>query len=121
MRLATIATDRGPRLHVKARSGYVDVGEATGDERMSSLQHVLTAGDRAMDGIRPLADRDGREAGESKKTLKTLIPGGRPAGALRVPTVTNVTGSTSFRRVVRPSGEDLPSGFARIPMLRKSA
>jgi 2-keto-4-pentenoate hydratase/2-oxohepta-3-ene-1,7-dioic acid hydratase in catechol pathway len=63
VRLATIATDRGPRLHVKARSGYVDVGEATGDESMSSLQHVLTAGDRAMDAIRPLADRDGREVG----------------------------------------------------------
>ena len=37
MRLATIATGRGPRLHVKARSGYVDVGEATGDERMAAF------------------------------------------------------------------------------------
>ena len=62
MRLATIATDRGPRLHVKARSGYVDVGAATGDERMSALQHVLEEGERAMDAIRPLAEQDGREA-----------------------------------------------------------
>ena len=28
MRLATIATPGGPRLHVRARSGYVDVAEA---------------------------------------------------------------------------------------------
>ena len=49
MRLATITTARGPRLHVKARSGYVDVGEATGDERMSALQYVLEAGEPALD------------------------------------------------------------------------
>ena len=61
MRLATIATARGPRLHVKARSGYVDVGEATNDERMSALQYVLEAGEPAMDTIRGLQARDGRE------------------------------------------------------------
>jgi 2-keto-4-pentenoate hydratase/2-oxohepta-3-ene-1,7-dioic acid hydratase in catechol pathway len=62
VRLATIATARGPRLHVKARSGYVDAGEAIGDERLSSLHHVLAAGEPAMDAIRPLQDREGREA-----------------------------------------------------------
>ena len=35
----------------------------------------------------------GRLAGESKKTLNTLISGGRPSGALRSPTTTNATGS----------------------------
>jgi acylpyruvate hydrolase len=62
VRLATIATARGPRLHVKARSGYVDAGEATGDERLSSLRYVLAAGEPAMEAMRPLQDRDGREA-----------------------------------------------------------
>src|SRR6266849_1288072 len=61
VRLATIATARGPRLHVRARSGYVDVGEGTADERMSSLQHVLEGGAPALDAIRPLAEQDGRE------------------------------------------------------------
>ncbi len=61
MRLATIATPEGLRLHVKARSGYVDVAEATGDPRMSSLHHVLCSGDAALDAIRGLQDRDGRE------------------------------------------------------------
>ena len=65
MRLATIATARGPRLHVKARSGYVDVGEATNDERMSALQYVLEAGEPAMDTIRGLQTRDGREIADA--------------------------------------------------------
>jgi 2-keto-4-pentenoate hydratase/2-oxohepta-3-ene-1,7-dioic acid hydratase in catechol pathway len=61
VRLATIATAAGPRLHVKSRSGYVDAGEATGDPRLSSLQHVLEAGQPALDALRALQDRDGRE------------------------------------------------------------
>ncbi|MBO0774738.1 MAG: fumarylacetoacetate hydrolase family protein [Actinobacteria bacterium] len=61
MRLATIATASGPRLHVKAQSGYVDVGEATGDPRMSSLNHVLAGGPAAAEQVRALADRDGQE------------------------------------------------------------
>ena len=36
MRLATIATPAGPRLHVRGRSGYVDVGEETGDPGLAS-------------------------------------------------------------------------------------
>ena len=62
MRLATITTPAGPRLHVKARSGYVDVGEGTGDPRMSSLQYVLAAGQPALDAARALENRDGVEA-----------------------------------------------------------
>src|SRR5260370_18553432 len=61
VRLATRATARGPGLHVRGRSGYVDVGEGTADERMSSLQHVLEGGAPALDAIRPLAEQDGRE------------------------------------------------------------
>ena len=64
MRLATIATPAGPRLHVRARSGYVNVAEATGDARLSSLQFVLEAGLAAMDAIRPLQDAEGREVDE---------------------------------------------------------
>jgi 2-keto-4-pentenoate hydratase/2-oxohepta-3-ene-1,7-dioic acid hydratase in catechol pathway len=65
VRLATIATPGGPRLHVRARSGYVDAAEATGDARLSSLQYVLQAGLPAMDTLRPLQDRDGREVAEA--------------------------------------------------------
>ena len=59
MRLATIATSRGLRLHVKARSGYVDVADATGDPLLSSVGALLEAGSPALDMIRGLLDRDG--------------------------------------------------------------
>jgi acylpyruvate hydrolase len=65
VRLATIATPAGPRLHVRARSGYVDVAEATGDPRLSSLRQVLEAGPAAMDAIRPLVDSEGRPVAEA--------------------------------------------------------
>jgi acylpyruvate hydrolase len=65
VRLATIATQAGPRLHVRARSGYVDVAEATGDPRLSSLRHVLEAGPAAMDAIRPLQQSEGRPVSEA--------------------------------------------------------
>ena len=61
MRLATIATAQAPRLHVRGRSGYVDVAGATGDPRMSALNYVLGAGEPAMAAIRALASHDGRE------------------------------------------------------------
>ena len=65
MRLATIATPNGPRLHVRGRSGYVDVGEETGNPGFASLAAVLSAGPRAMDAVRALTDLDGREYGPS--------------------------------------------------------
>ncbi len=65
MRLATIATPDGPRLHVRGRSGYVDVAEATGDPRFASLHYVLGAGLPAMDTVRALQDGDGREVAEA--------------------------------------------------------
>ena len=63
MRLATIVTPNGPRLHVRGRSGYVDVGEETGNPGFASLAAVLSAGPQAMDAVRALADLDGREYG----------------------------------------------------------
>jgi 2-keto-4-pentenoate hydratase/2-oxohepta-3-ene-1,7-dioic acid hydratase in catechol pathway len=59
VRLATIATARGLRLHVKVRSGYVDVADATGDPLLSTVGALLEAGSPALDTIRGLLDRDG--------------------------------------------------------------
>jgi acylpyruvate hydrolase len=61
VRLATVSTAAGPRLHVKGSSGYVDAGQAAGDDRLSSLRYVLEAGRGALDALRPLADLPGRE------------------------------------------------------------
>src|SRR5258708_35160557 len=54
-------TPSGPRLHVRGRSGYVDVGEETGNPDFASLTAVLRAGPAGLDAVRILADRDGRE------------------------------------------------------------
>lgn len=61
MRLATIATDAGYRLHVRARSGYVDVADATGEPSLASLDSLLAAGPQGMDAARAVVDREGRE------------------------------------------------------------
>ena len=65
MRLATITTPDGPRLHVRGRSGYVDVATETSTPEYANLAVVLRAGPRALDAVRALADRDGREYGEA--------------------------------------------------------
>ncbi len=61
MRLATINTPRGLRLHVRARSGYVDVADATGESAFAALDGLLTGGPAAMDAARALTDPDGAE------------------------------------------------------------
>lgn len=44
MRLATLRTADGARLHVRTDAGYADVGRATGDERLSTLGGLLELG-----------------------------------------------------------------------------
>jgi len=63
VRLATILTSTGPRLHVRGRSGYVDVAAGTGDERFTALGPFLAAGEPALAAARELTGRDGVEYG----------------------------------------------------------
>lgn len=65
MRLATINTPRGLRLHVRAHSGYVDVADATGESAFAALHGLLTGGPAAMDAARALMDLDGAEFDEA--------------------------------------------------------
>ena len=66
MRLATLITPNGPRLHVRAHGGgYVDLGEATGDARFAAFGSFVAAGPAAMEAARGLRDRDGREYARS--------------------------------------------------------
>jgi len=62
VRLATLITTSGPRLHVRAHGGgYVDIGEATGEERFASFGSFIAAGPAALDAARGLQDRTGRD------------------------------------------------------------
>jgi acylpyruvate hydrolase len=62
VRLATIITTSGPRLHVRAHGGgYVDVGEATGETRFAAFESFVSAGPAAMEAARGLQDHAGRE------------------------------------------------------------
>jgi acylpyruvate hydrolase len=61
MRLATMVTPRGLRLHVRARSGYADVADGTGNPALATLHGLLAAG--AIDEVRHLQDSAGREFG----------------------------------------------------------
>jgi acylpyruvate hydrolase len=64
VRLASVTTADGPRLHVRGASGYVDVATATGDEQLSDLTAVLDGGDEAMARVRDATGADGRELAE---------------------------------------------------------
>jgi acylpyruvate hydrolase len=66
VRFATAITRAGLRLHVRGVSGYVDVGEATGDERLSGLNAVLAGGEEALDAVRRASAQDGRELSEAE-------------------------------------------------------
>lgn len=66
VRLATVITEGGLRLHVRGRSGYVDVGHATGDERLSDIGAILAGGAEVMDLVRGAAEQDGRELSEAE-------------------------------------------------------
>ncbi|MGH3171379.1 MAG: fumarylacetoacetate hydrolase family protein [Trebonia sp.] len=63
MRLATILTQSGPRLHVRGRSGYVDVAAETGNPGFAALRAVLEAGPAGLDAVSAIAGRDGTEYG----------------------------------------------------------
>jgi 2-keto-4-pentenoate hydratase/2-oxohepta-3-ene-1,7-dioic acid hydratase in catechol pathway len=61
VRLATIHTSEGPRLHVRGRSGYVDVAAESGDASLAALTGLLAGGEAALDVARGLTALDGRE------------------------------------------------------------
>lgn len=63
MRLATLTTPAGERLHVRGRSGFVDVAAGTGRADLATMAGLLAAGPAGMDLVRPLSAQDGVEFG----------------------------------------------------------
>ncbi len=120
MRLATIVTPAGPRLHVRGRSGYVDAAEGSQNPDYVTLAAVIEGGRAALDALAPLAERDGTDYMESDlgaavpepkrvicvgvNYLEHAIEGGReapswPESFLRTPSSV----SPPFGDLVRPA------------------
>ena len=74
MRFATVMTAAGPRLHVRGVGGYVDVAEATGDERLNELGAILTGGADALAVAGRAAEHEGREVAESEFAPAVPVP-----------------------------------------------
>jgi len=66
MRLATITTADGPRLHVRGRAGYVDAAAATGNSDLTSLATALRSDSASWEQLRSLASLEGRPVQESE-------------------------------------------------------
>jgi len=66
MRLATINTADGPRLHVRGRSGYVDAATESGNPQLAHLSSALGSGPAAWEQLRTLESREGRSVEESE-------------------------------------------------------
>jgi acylpyruvate hydrolase len=75
MRLATITSEGGGRLHVKGRSGYVDVATESGHAELTSMQALLDAGIAGFDLVRSLETLDGKEFGEG--SMGAAVPSPR--------------------------------------------
>ncbi len=72
MRLATVDTPEGPRLHVRGPDGYVDVAQATGEAGLVDLTGLLGASADRWDLVRRAAEQPGRPVDESE--LGPAIP-----------------------------------------------
>jgi acylpyruvate hydrolase len=66
VRFATVKTPDGPRLHVRASAGYIDVAQATGDMRLADVGAVLGADRSTMDAIRDVSTGRGRMLSEDE-------------------------------------------------------
>lgn len=72
MRLATLTTPAGERLHVRGRSGFVDVATGTGRADLATMTGLLAAGPAGMDLVRPLTAQDGVEFGP--EAFRAAVP-----------------------------------------------
>ena len=66
MRLATVETPEGRRLHVRGTDGYVDVAHATGDAALADLTPLLGGGPDRWELVRRAGLQSGRPVDESE-------------------------------------------------------
>ena len=71
MRLATVRTESGPRLHVRVGATYVDVATTTGDPSLVSLAGLLAGGERSLNLVRAV---DGPGVDAAAANLGPAVP-----------------------------------------------
>lgn len=74
MRFATIRTTRGSRLHVKGRSGFIDLADATGNQSLVSVNGLAAGGSRALEDAHKASQGEGREFADSDFAAITPDP-----------------------------------------------
>jgi acylpyruvate hydrolase len=74
VRLATVMTPAGLRLHVRGGDGYVDVAQWTGDPRLSTLAAVIAGGPDAFELVRRAQSGAGRAVGEAEFGPAVPVP-----------------------------------------------
>jgi 2-keto-4-pentenoate hydratase/2-oxohepta-3-ene-1,7-dioic acid hydratase in catechol pathway len=97
VRLATIATPRGLRLHVRGTGGYVDVAEALDEEALRSLTGLLAAAPEVRQRVADLAERDGEPVTPAE--FGPAVPD--PARVLCI--------GVNYREHAAEGGRDVPS------------
>ena len=65
MRLATVRTSRGLRLHVRGTDGYVDLADASGNEALADINDFAAGGAAAMAAARAASTQAGVEVAKS--------------------------------------------------------
>ena len=65
MRFATVRTQRGLRLHVRGTEGYVDLGDATGDEALTTINGLAEAGAAGLGAARAASSAAGVAVGRA--------------------------------------------------------
>ena len=65
MRLATVRTSRGLRLHVRGTDGYVDLADASGNEALADFNAFAAGGAAAMAAARAASTQAGVEVAKS--------------------------------------------------------
>ena len=65
MRLATVRTSRGLRLHVRGTDGYVDLADASGNDALADINAFAAGGAAAMAAARAASTQAGVEVAKS--------------------------------------------------------
>ena len=65
MRLATVRTSRGLRLHVRGTDGYVDLADASGNDALADINAFAAGGAAAMAAARAASTQVGVEVAKS--------------------------------------------------------